>query len=210
MRHTLQTEGFGIRIRPVRMDDAAFIVWLRNLDHARGKVGDSATDTSSQEAWLKTYFEREGDYYFILETLGGIPVGTHGIYDLRGGSAEMGRFIVRPDVMAAVPTSVLSYALAFEKMGLTELRATAVASNRKLHSFVRKSGFRQVGLQPAAQIIGGVAVDILHFILTLADWPQTQERLTPLARLAETQVREWEAAQPHGGESPGVGGRIPS
>ena len=61
MHHTLQAEGFGVRLRPVRMEDAAFIVWLRNLEHVRGRVGDTALNVAGQEAWLKKYFEREGD-----------------------------------------------------------------------------------------------------------------------------------------------------
>src|SRR5271170_3848965 len=133
MQHSFQAEGFGIRLRPVRIGDAAFIVWLRNLDHVKGKVGDTTLDMASQEAWLNAYFERQGDYYFIVETLGGIPVGTHGIYDLVGTSAESGRFIMRVEVAAAVPTSILTFEMAFGKMGLRELRATSVASNRKLH-----------------------------------------------------------------------------
>ena len=84
MQHTIQAEGFGVRLRPVRMDDAPFIVWLRNLDHAKGRVGDSATDTASQEAWLKVYFDRQGDYYFIIETAGRIALGAYGIYDQEG------------------------------------------------------------------------------------------------------------------------------
>ena len=56
MEHSFQAEGYGIRLRPVRMDDAAFIVWLRNLDHVKGKVGDSATDVAGQEAWLRQIF----------------------------------------------------------------------------------------------------------------------------------------------------------
>ena len=75
MQHTLQAEGFGVRLRPVRMDDAAFIVWLRNLDHVKGRVGDSAADAASQEAWLKAYFDRPGDYYFIIETPAGSRSG---------------------------------------------------------------------------------------------------------------------------------------
>ena len=50
------------------MEDAAFIVQLRNQDHAKGKLGDSAATVSAQEQWLANYFEREGDYYFIAET----------------------------------------------------------------------------------------------------------------------------------------------
>jgi len=50
MQHTMHLEGFGVRLRPVRMEDAAFIVWLRNLEHVKGKVGDSATDEGAQRA----------------------------------------------------------------------------------------------------------------------------------------------------------------
>ena len=60
-----------MRLRPVRLEDAAFIVWLRNLEHAKGRIGDSATDVASQKAWLQKYFDRPNDYYFLIETLGG-------------------------------------------------------------------------------------------------------------------------------------------
>lgn len=139
-----------MRLRPVRLDDAAFIVWLRNLDHVRGKVGDSATDVAGQEAWLKKYFEREGDYYFIAETPGGTPLGTHGIYDVKGTSAEQGRQIMRPDVMAGVPTAVLATDLAFRILKLSELRGTSVSTNLSVHSLLRKSGFKQLGVMHAA------------------------------------------------------------
>ncbi len=195
MQHTFQAEGFGIRVRPVRMDDAAFIVWLRHLDHAKGKLGDSAVDVAGQEAWLKAYFYREGDYYFIAETLGGIPAGTHGIYDKSGTSAESGRFIMRPEVPAALPTSIISFDLAFGPLGLKELRATSVASNRSLHSYVRKLGFRQTRVETAGRTIGGNPVDMLHFILTPEDWGKCRERVLPLARLAEAQVHDWEQQQ---------------
>ena len=54
MRHVLHAEGFGVRLRPVQMEDAAFIVWLRNQDYVKGKVGDSAPDVASQQKWLET------------------------------------------------------------------------------------------------------------------------------------------------------------
>ena len=44
MEHSYQAEGYGMRLRPVRLDDAAFIVWLRNLDYVKGNVGDSAAN----------------------------------------------------------------------------------------------------------------------------------------------------------------------
>ena len=194
MQHAIQAEGFGVRLRPVRMDDATFIARLRNLDHAKGRVGDSAPDAAGQRAWLRAYFERQGDYYFIIETISGIAVGAYGIYDPVGTSAESGRWIIHPEVPAAIPSVILAFDLAFQKLNLSELRVTTVSSNRSVLSLNRKLGFRQVGVTPAGQMIGGKEVDLVHFVLEAKDWPKTREGLLPLARLAETQVQEWEQA----------------
>ena len=198
MEHSFQAEGFGVRLRPVRMEDAAFIVWLRNLEHAKGRVGDSATDVAGQQAWLNAYLAREGDYYFIVETSGGNPVGTHGIYDVLGTSAEHGRFIIRPEVPAAIPCLMIGFDLAFGRMGLTELRGTVVATNHTVISLNRKLGCRQIKVEPGGRVIGSKAVDMVHFVLSPDDWSKAGERLVPLARLAEKQVREWELTQLRG------------
>jgi RimJ/RimL family protein N-acetyltransferase len=195
MKHSIQVDGFGVRLRPVRLADAPFIVWLRNLDHVRGRVGDSAADVAGQEAWLKAYFHREGDYYFIIESPGGIPLGTHGIYDVRGPSAENGRHIVRPEVIAGVPAFLLAIDLAFGRLGLTELRANCVSTNVKVHSLHRKSGFKQVGVLPEAQTIGGERVDLVQFLLEPEDWSAARNRLVPLADFAGKLVLEWEKTQ---------------
>jgi RimJ/RimL family protein N-acetyltransferase len=196
MNHTVTTEGFGVRLRPVRMADAAFIVWLRNLQHAVGRVGDSATTTADQEAWLKNYFTRAGDYYFIIETARGLAVGAYGIYDVRGTSAESGRWIIRPEVPAAIPSAMLAFETAFDKLGMTELRVSTVSTNQLVLSLNKKFGFKQTGITPASQMINGKPADLVHFLLVAGDWPKVREKLAPLAKLAEKQVREWEESQP--------------
>src|SRR4051812_41356722 len=163
MDHSLQAEGFGVRLRPVRMEDAAFILRLRNMDHAKGRVGDSAADVTGQEKWLRTYFDRAGDYYFIIETLGGIPVGTYGLYNASDASAESGRWIIRPDVPAAIPSAVLAFDIAFKKLGLKEVRVTTVSTNRTVLSLNLRFGFRQTKVQQGAQVINGEPVDLVHF-----------------------------------------------
>jgi RimJ/RimL family protein N-acetyltransferase len=178
------------------MEDAAFIVWLRNLDHVKGKVGDSATDVAGQEAWLEAYFEREGDFYFIPETPGGIPLGTTGIYGMRGTRAEKGRHIMRPEVMeVGVPAGMLATDLAFGRLRLSELRSTSVSTNLPVHSLHRKSGFKQVGILRDAQIIEGRPVDLVEFILKAEDWPRFRDHLAPLAHLAGAQALAWEKTQ---------------
>lgn len=195
MQHTIQAEGFGVRLRPVRMEDAPFIVWLRGLDHVKGRVGDSAADTVSQQAWLKAYFGRPGDYYFIIETSGGLPVGAYGIYDVKGASAESGRWIIRPEVPAAIPSAMLAFEIAFNRLGLTELRVSTVSTNHSVLSLNRRFGFRQTGITPAGQVIGGQAVDLVNFLLDARDWMRVRDSVLPLAHLAEKQVCEWEQAQ---------------
>jgi RimJ/RimL family protein N-acetyltransferase len=195
VKHSIQAEGFGVRLRPVRMDDAGFIVWLRNLDYVKGKVGDSASDVASQEKWLHSYFEREGDYYFIVETPNGIPLGTHSLYDVAEGGAELGRWIIRPGVQAAIPSQMVAIDTAFGRLGLNLLRNTTVASNRTVLSISRKIGFRQIRVAHAERIIGGKPIDMVHFVMTAEDWAKTRERLVPMAHLAEGLVRDWEQAQ---------------
>jgi len=195
MDHSLQTEGYGVRLRPVRMEDAAFIVWLRNLDHVKGKVGDSASDVAQQEAWLKEYFAREGDYYFLVETLGKVSVGAYGIYDQVGKRAVSGRWIIRQEVPAAIPSAILGFDLAFGALGLEELRATTVSTNHPVLSLNRKFGLEQVMIEPGASNIGGKSVDLVHFVLYPKDWARARERILPLARQAESQVLHWERSQ---------------
>jgi RimJ/RimL family protein N-acetyltransferase len=195
MEHTLKAEGFGVRLRPVRMEDAAFIVWLRNLDHVKGRVGDSATDTAGQEAWLRAYFQRDGDYYFIIETAGGLAIGAYGIYNVKGVSAESGRWIIRPEVPAAVPSALLAFDLAFGGLRLKEVRVTTVSTNHGVLSLNRKFGFREVGIERGGVVIGGQPVDLVRFVMSAEEWTKPRERMLPMARLAATQVQDWEKAQ---------------
>lgn len=195
MRHDIHLEGFNLRLRPVRIEDAAFIVWLRNLDYVRGNVGDSALDVVSQKAWLRAYFEREGDYYWIVESLTGIPLGTHGIYNVKGPSAERGRHIMRAEVMAGVPSAILTAELAFGSMGLNELRSLIVATNTEVLSLHRKSGFKEVGRVAAAQKINGKPVDMVEFVFTAEEWRKRCDRELSLAHFAGKQVLEWEKTQ---------------
>jgi RimJ/RimL family protein N-acetyltransferase len=195
MLHNIEVEGFGIRLRPVRMKDAPFIVWLRGLDHVKGKIGDSATDIASQECWLRAYFQREGDYYFISETPSGVPLGTHGIYDVYGQTGEKGRQVIRPEVMAGVPTAILATDIAFERLGLSELRSTTVSTNLEVRSLHRKSGFKELGITPAAQVIGGKSVDLVHFLLTPVQWYKVRTSILPLAHIAGEEIKNWEETQ---------------
>ena len=195
MNHYIKAEGFGVRLRPVRQDDAAFIVWLRNLDHVRGRIGDSASDVACQQKWLELYFNRADDFYFIVETLTGVPVGTYSLYNINGLRAESGRWIIRPEVPAALPSVFVLYDLAFCQLKFTELNGSTVATNQSVLSINRKLGWQQTRVESSARHIGGQTIDLIHFVLTPSAWAKARMRLLPLARLAECQMGKWESTQ---------------
>ena len=124
-----------------------------------------------------------------------MAVGAYGIYELNGPSAESGRWVIRPDVPAAVPSAVLAFDIAFTQLGLAEVRVTTVSTNRSVLSLNHKLGFRQTGVTKNGQMIGGQAVDLVHFLLDGQDWPRVRAGVLPLARVAEKQVQDWEEEQ---------------
>jgi RimJ/RimL family protein N-acetyltransferase len=194
MNHTIVTEGFGVRIRPVKMEDASYLVWLRHLEHAKGKVGDSAMDVRGQEEWLREYFKREGDYYFMIETPCGIPMGSFGIYDMVGKSAEFGRWIIAPESPAAIPGAILGIDIGFETLGLQQLRTKVVLTNRRVIQLERRVGFKETNHEPSIQIIGGKPAPLVHMALNAEDWFRNRPKLKAAAVIMSVHVAEWEQA----------------
>jgi RimJ/RimL family protein N-acetyltransferase len=192
MRHLIVAENFGIRLRPVGLGDSSFIVWLRNLNHVIGKVGDSAIDPADQQEWLEAYFERPGDYYFVIETGCGIPVGTYGLYNISGTSGESGRWIVHPEVPAAIPSILLGFQIAVEQLGLKHLVAHTVSTNHRVLSLNRKLGFQATGGESELQMIDGKPVRLVQFEYHLQNWAKAVRALEPMARVAEENIRSWE------------------
>ena len=50
-------------LRPVTLDDAEFIVTLRNQAHVKGCVNDTPLDVEKQRQWICEYLKRENEYY---------------------------------------------------------------------------------------------------------------------------------------------------
>jgi RimJ/RimL family protein N-acetyltransferase len=188
MRHSLQITGYGIRLRPVEVADAGFIVNLRNLPQAVGTIGDTSPDHGAQERWIEAYWERPDDYYFIVETCNGKSIGTIAIYDVVNGTGEWGRWIILPGIMAALSSAILVYDLAFSVLELRELRGCVVSDNTRVISFHRKCGMRETGIERHARQIGGRWVDLVWLTMTRHQWSDVRQRLHPLAEAAEKAI----------------------
>lgn len=142
MKHKIIMEGFAYRLRPIKKKDASFIVDVRLEDGERNQyIHKISPDVSEQEKWLEEYFEREGDYYFVIENrLTGDCEGLISFYDVENGKAEWGRWVIRKGSLAAVESVDLLYRAAFEEVGLNELYCRTLAVNTQVVSMHESMG----------------------------------------------------------------------
>lgn len=164
MKHRITIEGFGYRLRPVRVNDAQFIIDVRLEDAERNKfIHKISRDLSEQEKWINAYFEREGDYYFVVENrLTGAPEGLIAFYDEKDGKAEWGRWVIKKDSLAAIESVDLLYRAAFEVVGLKELYCHTIKDNVEVVSFHNNIGEKTRRILEKACSLNDVEYDIVE------------------------------------------------
>lgn len=184
MRHEFHIEGPAFRLRPVTGDDSAAIVALRNLPELARFINATSSDPADQRAWLERYHEREGDYYFIVEGRDGALEGTIALYDVNAElrTAEWGRWILRPNSLAAVESALLLYRLAFDRLGLDAVYCRTVAANKAVVSFHDSCGLERNGTLPGRFEQGSIQHDLIEQRLRRENWPPVEARLAALAQ----------------------------
>jgi RimJ/RimL family protein N-acetyltransferase len=136
MRHSLTIEGPAFRLRPVRMEDAAFIAHLHH----------EPAGADAQEKWLAAYFKRQDDYYFRIENRAtGALEGTAGIYHAGWSigrqtnrlqrDAEWGRWVLRPGSLASLESACLVCRVGFEMLDLDSVYCRAILKNASALAF---------------------------------------------------------------------------
>lgn len=180
MQHSLEIDGSAFRLRPVRLDDAAFIVDLRS-DPERGRyLHKGATDVASQEQWLRTYFKTPGDCYFVIENrFSGAREGAAGIYNINGArrEGEWGRWILRRGSLAALESACLVYRVGFEMLGLASMYCRTIAENASALAFHDSFGVQRMRRLPNYFERDGRQFDVIEGRLTCARWMALRETL---------------------------------
>jgi RimJ/RimL family protein N-acetyltransferase len=182
VRHDLCVQGHAFRLRPVEERDAAFIVDLRR--RCGRFLNRGAQTESDQLAWLADYFERAGDYYFVVEsTSDGRREGLLALYHLDESrrSAEWGRWILEPSSNAAVESALLIYRCAFEKLGLERVSCRTLAENLQVIAFHESCGLERRAELTTVRHNDGLRPAVAH-TLTRARWPGVMAHLEPLAQ----------------------------
>lgn len=191
MDHDITVTQYGIRLRPVRVADAAFISELRHSPHARGKIGDSEVSVRAQEQWIERYLKRANDWYFIIETTrdNGM-VGTLGIYNVAGQRGEWGRWVIKPGIPASPASAWLAFHVCFDCFMLEEVYGYVLETNKEVLSLHKRIGNFCAGIGPEVRIIDGNPIRTLEFKTVRANWPAMSERLERFAIMAEKLVED--------------------
>lgn len=179
--------GYRFAIRPVAYDDVDFIIDVR-----RGNpfIGQGANSRHGQFEWLKTYFERADDYYFVIEdSATRVPQGLAGVYriDAARNCAEWGRWVLRPDSIAAVESALLIYRCAFDDLDLRMLYCRTLLENAQVISFHDSCGLRR-SHEPVTITVDGTARQAVEHRLERAHFAAVEQKLSSIAARLHSRV----------------------
>jgi RimJ/RimL family protein N-acetyltransferase len=187
MRHEIRLQGYAFSLRPIELTDAPLIVSLRSDPDRTRFVHRVPLDTAAQEAYLASYFERDGDYYFVVERNGadqGAAEGLIALYNLdpERRRAEWGRWVLRSGSLAAVESAWLIYRVGFDHLDLEQVYCHTVALNASVLSFHDKVGLARARRLEAFVELDGERHDVIEHVLDRAMWPDTSARLEDRAK----------------------------
>lgn len=180
MRHDLVLEGAAFRLRPVGDADAAFIVGLRNDAALNRYLHPSAATIDEQLAWLASYYERRGDYYFVIERMAGNRAeGLIALYDIdeKNGSGYMGRWVIGKGSLAAIESAWLVYRVGFEMLDLKYIYTRTVAENEAVVSFHDSCNIVDRRVLPGYFHFGGRTYDAIEHRIYRAAWTSVSKEM---------------------------------
>jgi RimJ/RimL family protein N-acetyltransferase len=192
MRHNLSVAGHAFRLRPIVDDDAPLVLRLRNDPELKRYLHATPEGLDEQLGWLARYYERPGDFYFVVEHLdSGIAEGVISIYDvdIKSDCGEWGRWILRPGSLAAVESAWLIYRCGFEQLDLRSVYCRTVANNARVISFHDSCGIRDRRVLPGHFDLGGERLDAVEHRVDREAWAEISPRLEQLARLMARRLR---------------------
>lgn len=186
MQHDLTLEGPAFRLRPIRDDDAQFVLKLRCDPSTNQFLHATSTSLEDQLAWFSHYYKRTGDYYFVVERRSNMArEGVISIYDIdfEKLSGEWGRWLVKPGSLSAVESVLLIYRVAFTLLGLSSVCCRTVSDNKSVVSFHDSCLIKHRRLLPRHFNLGGRTADAIEHTVNRESWGEIDSRLEQLAQV---------------------------
>lgn len=192
MRHDISLSGPAFRLRPITDEDAPLVLELRSDPVLNRYLHTTSPSLDDQLAWLKRYYTRPGDYYFVVERRAtGAAEGLVSIYDIDSNAAcgEWGRWILKPTSLAAVESAWLIYRCAFEQLKLERVFCRTMADNIKVVSFHDSCGITARRLLAGHFDLGDRRVDAVEHQTDRASWEHIAPQLEKLAQMTARRLQ---------------------
>lgn len=132
--------GDYVYLKSANVDDAEFTLALRQNPLLTRYLPKLDISLEQQKSWILSQREKEGDYFFVVNTLEDKPIGTVSVYNIQGDSAESGRLALIGNAFQNTEASLLLFKFAFEILGLQIVTGYIVDGNKRAERFNKQFG----------------------------------------------------------------------
>lgn len=145
--HPEKLQGKYVRLREVAVDDASFILSLRNNENKNKFLHKTDNSLNSQIEYIKKYLTLENEWYFVSENLKGEKIGVIRIYDLKEDSFCFGSWIMIDGVslQEVFETDYLTRMYGFDVLGFHKNHFDVRKGNEKVWKYHEFLGAKRVG-----------------------------------------------------------------
>lgn len=136
-------EGKTISLRSTIIDDAAFIIDIRNDNEKSKYVHPVDNDIDAEIEWIREQRKREGDYFFtIIRNSDGALLGNVAVcnIDINTRCGELGRWVSYGTAVENLETIIAVHDFAFSVLGLEQLYTKTLSGNKSVVNFWKRFG----------------------------------------------------------------------
>lgn len=166
-------EGVYVRLRSAQLEDAQFTYEIRQDKEKTRYIHSIKGSVDNQREWLREQREREGDYFFIVETKGGDLIGTTAVYNIHGDEGEGGRILLYGTPVQNAEATLLGYDFAFYVYGLKRLWLTVHEENIHVQGYVKKFGARE----EYRKYSDDMGANLIYYVVTEERYQKKRQRI---------------------------------
>jgi RimJ/RimL family protein N-acetyltransferase len=144
-----RVEGPNLVLRLIRPDDADYVFSLRTDPAYNRHLSEVRGTAKDQRLWIESYKAHEvelRELYYVIERKDGVRCGLVRLYDIGTDSFNWGSWILDHNKTrkAALESSVLSFGVGFEGLGLSKAFVDVRSENEKARAFYVQFGMTEL------------------------------------------------------------------
>ena len=165
-------EGKYVTLRSVEESDAEFILSVRNDPRISKYLPPLNVTVEQQRQWIAKQRSDNNSYYFLLETPKGEPIGSISVYDIKGDTAETGRFCSLGDPASNIETCIMLNDFCFDALSLKSIHIWVYEGNKPVIALNQSFGYVWVDSKTDAS---GEPFKV--GVLTQSKWMEKREKI---------------------------------